>query len=261
LQNSQRNLCQPQCGEIMVEKFITKPIQRRIAATLSVCDGATLSDPATLQLFQFSLYLPIKNTQTNQMLHYTCTATSSMISRQYPFGMAIPSQSYALPNENDTYQNRYLYNGKEYQDDFELNWGACPAQCGNYGARFYDAQIGRWHSVDPLAEKYYHITPYRYGLNNPMRFVDAFGLTEEERITALQFVRGKLGTPYSFGVTDCSWLVAAGIQAAGFSDLRKVGSGMNGNVNGVAMIVGNARLIRKNEMLPGDLVTFKYYRW
>jgi hypothetical protein len=27
-------------------------------------------------------------------------------------------------------------------DFFDVNWGACPAQCWNYGARFYDAQIG-----------------------------------------------------------------------------------------------------------------------
>jgi hypothetical protein len=78
------------------------------------------------------------------------TIITAQATHYYPFGFAIPSQSFALPNENDTYQNRYLYNGKEYQDDFELNWGACPAQCGNYGARFYDAQIAR--CVYPLVE-------------------------------------------------------------------------------------------------------------
>jgi RHS repeat-associated protein len=79
----------------------------------------------------------------------------------YPFGLAIPSQSFALPDENDTYQNRYLYNGKELQDDFGLNWY-------DYGARFYDAQIGRWHSVDPLAEKYISFSPYAFVGNNPI---------------------------------------------------------------------------------------------
>jgi RHS repeat-associated protein len=59
----------------------------------------------------------------------------------YPFGMEMSELSYG------TGTNKYLYNGKEHQNDFDLYWY-------DYGARFYDAQLGRWHSVDPMAEKY-----------------------------------------------------------------------------------------------------------
>ncbi len=83
----------------------------------------------------------------------------------YPFGHMIYASDTQTPFAED---NRYLYNGKELQDDFGLEWY-------DYGARFYDAQISRWHSVDPLAEKYYPISPYAYVANNPIMFIDPDG--------------------------------------------------------------------------------------
>jgi hypothetical protein len=42
----------------------------------------------------------------------------------------------------------------------------------------YDPQLGRWHVVDPLVEKDYGWTPYKYCYNNPLIFVDPDGLAE-----------------------------------------------------------------------------------
>jgi len=82
----------------------------------------------------------------------------------YPFGMSFAG----IPQKQTG--NLYLYNGKELQNDFGLDWY-------DYGARFYDGAVGRWWSVDPLAEKYVSWTQFNYCVNNPINAFDPNGAT------------------------------------------------------------------------------------
>ncbi|MCD6565134.1 MAG: RHS repeat-associated core domain-containing protein, partial [Bacteroidales bacterium] len=87
----------------------------------------------------------------------------------YPFGMTLHGLNQPLRRHRDPVKSQYLYNGKELQSDNGLEWY-------DYGARFYDAVIGRFHTIDPLSEWHFKHTPYHYTFNNPVNFIDPYGL-------------------------------------------------------------------------------------
>jgi len=86
----------------------------------------------------------------------------------YPFGMQLEALGYTSGAD---LKNNYLYNGKELQEDYNLNWY-------DYGARFYDPVIGRWTTIDPLAEKMSWVSPYVYCSNTPINKIDPDGRLE-----------------------------------------------------------------------------------
>lgn len=83
----------------------------------------------------------------------------------YAFGMTV---------DRTTGSNQYLYNGKEKQPETDFF---------DFGARQYDPILGRWMSVDPIAEKYISFTPFNYNFNNPLSFVDPNGMGPDDPLT------------------------------------------------------------------------------
>ncbi len=79
----------------------------------------------------------------------------------YPFGM-----SFAEGMQDSS--QPYKYNGKELDTDRGLNMY-------DYSARYMDPALGRFNTMDPLAEKYYSMSPYGYCAGNPVRFFDPNG--------------------------------------------------------------------------------------
>jgi RHS repeat-associated core domain len=59
----------------------------------------------------------------------------------------------------------------------------------DYGTRFYDPEIGRFHSIDKMSETTPNITPYRYAFNNPLRFIDVNGNFEMDASQTKQYQR------------------------------------------------------------------------
>ena len=89
------------------------------------------------------------------------SGTVEQANHYYPFGGLFGESTNASTQ-------KYKYNGKEYDRVHGLDWY-------DYGARFMNPDMGRFTTIDPMAEKYYSISPYAYCHNNPINRIDPTG--------------------------------------------------------------------------------------
>jgi len=77
-------------------------------------------------------------------------------------------------------ENKYLYNGKELQDE---QLGGVNLDWYDFDFRMYDPALGRFTCLDPIAESFYHVSPYNYAENSPIANIDLWGLQAEYYLT------------------------------------------------------------------------------
>ena len=104
----------------------------------------------------------LKDHQGNNRVVVSQSGSVEQINHYYPYGAL-----FAESTNGDV--QRFKYNGKELDRKFGLNWY-------DHGARHNDAAIGRWHSIDKNAEKYYGISPYAYCGGDPVNLGDYDGM-------------------------------------------------------------------------------------
>ena len=134
------------CGNVVYENGMQKLL-------LTDAGYITLSDK------KYHYYL--QDHQGNNRVIVDQTGQKKEVNHYYPFGGTFASA--------DGNVQAYKYNGKELDTKKGLNWY-------DYGARQYDAALGRFTAVDPLTEKYYEMSPYTYCGNNPIKYIDPTGM-------------------------------------------------------------------------------------
>ena len=185
------------CGNVVYENGVPK--------VLLVEDGYVSLDDN-----KYHFYL--QDHQGNNRVVADENGNIEEVNDYYPFGGLVASSSESV--------QPYKYNGKELDRKGGLDWY-------DYGARHYDPVLGRFMTVDPMAEKYHGWSPYVYCLNNPIKYMDPDGRDPKKLSHWIRF--GK-ETAKAISV-----VASVGLQVAGEVELgsKKVGGDVAGVKDGV----------------------------
>ena len=132
------------CGNVIYENGVQKLM---------------LTEAGYLNLTDSKYHYYLQDHQGNNRVVIDQSGTVEETNHYYPFGGVFTNSTSVQP---------YKYNGKELDTKKDLNWY-------DYGARHYDAALGRFATVDPSSESYYETSPYAYCLNTPINMIDPDG--------------------------------------------------------------------------------------
>lgn len=132
------------CGSVLYENDVPRTL---------------LTETGYISLNDNKYHYFIQDHQGNNRVVTDEDSTIEETNDYYPFGGLMASSNSVQP---------YKYNGKELDRKSGLDWY-------DYGSRMYDATLGRWYSIDPMAEKHYASCPYSYCGSNPVMRIDPNG--------------------------------------------------------------------------------------
>ena len=127
--------------------------------TLSLVQAVT--DEGTIQLAGVNYFIRDHLGSVRTVIDHTGKIVEQ--NDYYPFGGRHQNSALSL-----SATNRYKFGGKETLEPVSLDML-------DFGARFYDPRIARWNTQDPLAEKYFSLSPYNYCAGNPVTVTDPDG--------------------------------------------------------------------------------------
>ncbi|GHT53762.1 hypothetical protein FACS189446_1990 [Bacteroidia bacterium] len=113
----------------------------------------------------YNRYYYLKDHLGNNRIVMNSSGTPVQITNYYPSGTTMAE----YPARTDQGVQAYKYNGKELDRSKGLDFY-------DYEARQYDPVLMRFTAPDPLAEKYYSVSPYAYCANNPINAIDPTGM-------------------------------------------------------------------------------------
>lgn len=203
------------CGNVVYENGTAKQL---------------LTDEGYVTLSDSKYHYYLKDHQGNNRVVINQSGNVEETNHYYPFGGVFASTTSVQP---------YKYNGKEYDTKKGLNWY-------DYGARHYDAALGRFHTNDRFAEKYYSMSPYQYGANNPARNIDINGDSIITTLTAE--IDGKM--------TNINYTYKTDVNGEyGFFDPQgNRYSGDNSFMNSLTDALSSLRAGKVGNMLVGELM-------
>lgn len=134
-------------------------------------EGYFSQEPGTYQTFYYYRKDHLGNnrevwrsTYTYSNGDLTVPSETEQYTQYYPSGLP-----WKYNTEDNPGSQPYKYNGKEFVEMHGLDEY-------DSDARWYYPALMRTTTVDPLAEKYYDVSPYAWCGNNPVRFVDPTGM-------------------------------------------------------------------------------------
>jgi RHS repeat-associated protein len=117
-----------------------------------------------------------------QLSDHTVFADVLTINDYYPFGLEMPGRSVNFRGY------RYGFQGQEKDPEWNDNYA--------FKYRIHDPRIGRFFSVDPLADKYPYNSPYAFSENRVIDAIELEGL-EKWLINQPDGSSGTLFGPYA----------------------------------------------------------------